>query len=279
METRILIIEDNEANLDLMAYLLKHHGYIVVTAMDGETGLQACFSADLDLILCDIQLPKFNGFEIIKHYHTMNKGDRVPIIAITAYAMVGDEEKILAAGFDGYLSKPIEPEKFISQIEAFLPLSLRLEQRNQQAKSYKRTISIDKPDYKGTILIVDDNPADLYLSEMLSRSIQLRPMLAQSVTEAFKLLSIEKPDLILSDYHLPDHNGVEFLGFLKKIDYYKDIPFFIISSSIPEEQRHTLQHSNEVEKIIFRPIEPQKFIELIDSAWRKYHLPCTLTNA
>lgn len=120
MAARILIIEDNAANLDLMAYLLRAYGHTVISASDGETGITAAREARADLVLCDIQLPDIGGAEVMDRLRSDPATAGTPIVAVTALAMVGDRESILAAGFDGYLAKPITPETFGRQVEAFL---------------------------------------------------------------------------------------------------------------------------------------------------------------
>lgn len=120
MPARILVIEDNTANLELMTYLLKAFGHFTIAARDGEAGLETALRESLDLIICDIELPKLNGYEVaqqLKQHPTLR---HVPLVAVTAYAMVDDRDKVLNAGFDGYISKPIEPELFVGQVEAFL---------------------------------------------------------------------------------------------------------------------------------------------------------------
>jgi CheY-like chemotaxis protein len=118
---RILIIEDNSANLDLMSYLLRARGHTVNGATDGESGLAAAREGRPDLILCDIQMPGMSGIEVVNHLRADGELHAMRVVAVTALAMVGDRESILAAGFDGYLAKPITPETFARQVEAFLP--------------------------------------------------------------------------------------------------------------------------------------------------------------
>lgn len=120
MKTRILIVEDNQTNLALMEYLLRAFGYEVLSAQNGEEGVDIALREQPNLILMDIQLPKMTGFESAGRIRAALQR-HVPIIAVTAFAMVGDRERVLAEGFDGYLSKPITPETFVSEIEAFLP--------------------------------------------------------------------------------------------------------------------------------------------------------------
>ena len=117
---RILVIEDNPANRDLMVYLLTAFGHTPLQAADGPTGLSLAQSERPDLILCDLQLPILSGYEIIRALRANAEHASLRVVAVTAYAMLGNREEALAAGFDGYIAKPIEPETFVSQIEAFL---------------------------------------------------------------------------------------------------------------------------------------------------------------
>jgi CheY-like chemotaxis protein len=117
---RILVIEDNADNRELMSYLLKAHGYTIETAADGELALQALARTRFDLIVCDVHLPKVDGLQIVAAVKSSRDIASVPIIAVTALAMVGDRERLLAAGFDAYVPKPIEPESFVELIKKSL---------------------------------------------------------------------------------------------------------------------------------------------------------------
>jgi CheY-like chemotaxis protein len=120
MPARILIIEDNPTNMELMVYLLQAFGYIPLTAASGAEGLNA--AQDLpDLIICDIELPDMTGYDIAGKLKQDERLNAIPLVAVTAFAMVGDRDRVLAAGFNGYIAKPIEPEVFVTQVEAFLP--------------------------------------------------------------------------------------------------------------------------------------------------------------
>lgn len=120
MSARILIIEDHPANMELMAYLFNAFGYVPLSAFDGEAGIEAAQREIPDLILCDINLPKMDGYDVVHNLKGNPALRQIPVIAVTALAMVGDREKLLDAGFDGYVGKPIEPETFVAQIEKFL---------------------------------------------------------------------------------------------------------------------------------------------------------------
>lgn len=117
---RILIIEDNPENMQLMMYLLTAFGHTVLETTLGEKGLRLAKEESPDLILCDLHMPGMDGYEVAKRLKLDPQLAAIPLVAVTAYAMVGDREKVLAAGFNGYISKPINPELFVSEIEIFL---------------------------------------------------------------------------------------------------------------------------------------------------------------
>lgn len=117
MSARILVIEDNEENLALVDYLLRTHGYDTLLARTGADGLAAATSSRPDLILLDVRMPFMDGYEVARAIRTDRALDAVPIVAVTASAMVGDRERIARAGFDHYVQKPIDPETFIAEVE------------------------------------------------------------------------------------------------------------------------------------------------------------------
>jgi two-component system cell cycle response regulator DivK len=120
MQKRILIVEDNELNMKLFADLLDAHGYETLQTRSGFEGLELARQHKPDLILMDIQLPEVSGIEVtqwIKEDETLR---HIPVIAITAFAMKGDEEKIRRGGCEAYLSKPISIVKFLETVRHYL---------------------------------------------------------------------------------------------------------------------------------------------------------------
>lgn len=118
--SHVLIVEDNAANMELMAYLLEHGGFRVTRARDGEQALAGLGAERPDLVVCDVHLPQIDGRLLLPLLRQACGDRRLPVIAVTALAMIGDRDRLLAEGFDGYLSKPIEPQDFARQIRAFL---------------------------------------------------------------------------------------------------------------------------------------------------------------
>jgi CheY-like chemotaxis protein len=120
MKGKILVIEDNEQNLYLMTFILEKNGYQTVAAQDGQAGIEAACRERPDLIILDIQLPLMDGYEVARRLKERPESKDIPIVAVTSYAMVGNRERILAAGCEGYIEKPINPETFVDEVERYL---------------------------------------------------------------------------------------------------------------------------------------------------------------
>ncbi|MFC1909561.1 response regulator [Chloroflexota bacterium] len=120
MKEKILIVEDNQQNMRLIAMTLRAGEYVVVTAVDGEEALEQAARERPDLIIMDIQLPKISGLEVTRRLRKMPEFKHTLILAITAYAMKGDEEKFIEAGCDAYLSKPINTRELPGKISEML---------------------------------------------------------------------------------------------------------------------------------------------------------------
>ena len=117
---KILVVEDNETNQKIIVRRLQKRGYDVVIASDGQEGVDQGRSQSPDLILMDMSLPIIDGWEATRQLKAAAETQGIPIIALTAHAMVGDREKALAAGCDDYDVKPIELERLLGKIEALL---------------------------------------------------------------------------------------------------------------------------------------------------------------
>lgn len=221
---RILIIEDNPANIELMSFLLSAYGHAPLSAADGPRGVAAARSERPDLIACDVNLPGMDGFAVLAEL----KGDPalagVPILAVTALAMTGDREKVLAAGFDGYISKPIEPESFVAELEAFLtstPAPASAPPASAAAASPPVTpmaandataTAASSATGARTLLLVDDDRFMLgVLNDMLIGQ-PYRVLSACSGEEALQVLSHEPVEVILCDQAMPGMRGTEVLA-------------------------------------------------------------------
>jgi len=117
---RILIVEDNELNMKLLRDVLEAYGYATITTAEGETALALARANRPDLILMDLQLPDISGFDAVRQLKDDAETRSIPIVAVTAFAMVGDERKALTGGCDGYIAKPILLRDFLNLVEKFI---------------------------------------------------------------------------------------------------------------------------------------------------------------
>jgi two-component system, cell cycle response regulator DivK len=117
---KILLVEDNEMNRDMLSRRLIKKGYEVVMALDGEQAIEMAGSESPDLILMDISLPGLDGWEATRRLKAMPETKAIPIIALTAHAMAGDREKCLEAGCNDYDTKPVEFPRLLGKIQGFL---------------------------------------------------------------------------------------------------------------------------------------------------------------
>ena len=118
--SKVLIVEDNENNMELISFIIEASGNETIQAVNGLTGVEMALNEKPDYIILDIQLPDIDGLEVLKRIRANENGTRVPIIAMTSYAMAGDKERMINAGCNGYIEKPIDPERVIDQINKIL---------------------------------------------------------------------------------------------------------------------------------------------------------------
>ncbi len=120
MAKTILIVEDDTKNMTLFRDLLQVSGYSTIEASDGKQGIELAKAKKPDLILMDIQMPGMDGLEATRILKADAATSNIPVIALTAYAMKGDKERILEAGCDGYLAKPINTDEFLKEVAEYL---------------------------------------------------------------------------------------------------------------------------------------------------------------
>ena len=262
MAARILIVEDNPANLELMTYLLGASGYPTLSARDGVDGLRIAIEELPDLIICDVQLPKMSGYEVAQQVKRSKDLCGIPLIAITAFARVSDRAEALAAGFDGYFSKPIDPETLVQQLEAFLRPALRL---TAPVRSWSVINPIPKPRARTrTVLVVDNVQANLDLSVSLREYSSFTVVTARGPKEALRLTRQARPDLILSDIYMPGSSGYDFIQEIKNDHRLSSIPFIFITSTATTERDRLHGLALGAAKFLFRPIEPQQLLKEVE---------------
>ncbi len=278
---RILVIEDNAASLQLMVYLLRAFGHETLEAVDGVEGLARVERENPDLIVCDVHIPRVDGYEVCRRLKADPVLREIPIIAVTALAMVGDRAAIMAAGFDGYISKPIDPETFVAEVERYLP--------NGEAADAPRTpmeaavgLAVPQPEAvpgprsvragngQGAVaLVLDDRVANRQLAHSILEPCGYRVLHAGTVAEALALLEREHPDVILADVHLPDGTGLELIQVVRADARWRDIPFvFITSTAWPDDDLRRGMALG-ARSYLIRPIEPRVLLDEVEACLRE----------
>lgn len=120
MKTKILVVEDNENNLYVVSFLLTSAGFEVLKARDGVEGIESVKKYRPNLVLMDMKLPKLDGYEATRRLKADPELKSIPVIGLTAYAMSDDEEKVLAAGCEGFITKPIDPDTFLDTLKMYI---------------------------------------------------------------------------------------------------------------------------------------------------------------
>ena len=120
--SKVLVVEDNEMNMQLVEYLLEEGGFEIVKATSGEEALRLTTSEKPDLVLMDIHLPGMDGLSVVRQMKQNDNTRSIPVLALTAHAMRGDRDRFLEAGCDGYISKPIDVKTFIPSLQRYLGL-------------------------------------------------------------------------------------------------------------------------------------------------------------
>lgn len=254
MCARILIIDDNRTNLDLMLYLLTKHGHTPIGKRDPQTGLLAALEGNYDLCLCDILMPGIDGFEIAKRIKAGAHSKGKSLVAVTALAMLGDRGRVLGAGFDGYLPKPINPETFVAQVEAFLP------------KSLPNDAPPAKPVSKARVLIVDDLAINRKLMVTILEYGGYEVMQARNGAEAIEMARRKRPDLMIFDVNMPIMNGRQLIEELRGNEETKAMRLALYTASLADDELQAFVGWSGVRCIIEKPSEPTHVLQMVRSA-------------
>lgn len=293
MVPSILLIEDDPDSLDLMSFVLRAFGHLPLLATNGAEGLEIASRQRLDLIVCDIQMPVMDGFQLARQLKRAGPLSRIPLIAVTSLAMVGDRGKVLAAGFDGYIEKPLDPETFVQQLESFLPPGLRVAAQKSQARTSlpddrggceevvtaagtngNGRIAVEPsclvcdvaphPTAGASILIVDNSAANLELLVTMLQPFRYLLQTANSVGDAIRMALRQPPDLIMSDVHMPGEDGFDLLRQVKSDAQLRDIPFVVVSSSAFHNNDRARAIAMGARKFLDRPLDAVTLVREIE---------------
>ena len=216
----ILVIEDNALNMKLVRSLLVLGGYQVLEAGDAERGVELVSFHMPDLILMDIQLPGMDGLEATRILKSQEKTKAIPIVALTSYAMPGDEIKAQEAGCSGYITKPINTRTFLETVKKYL--------NHQPVAPSPAPQGLYR--HKNLILVVDDDPMNVKLLSAKLPANQFNTIQAHNGEEALRRAIHENPDLILLDIMMPEMDGYEVSHRLKTNPATENIPIILVTA-------------------------------------------------
>jgi two-component system cell cycle response regulator len=254
---RLLLIEDNPDSLELMALLVGAAGHLALTAGDGASGLALAQAELPDLIVCDVQMPGMDGFAVARQLKSEPQLQAIPLVAVTALAMPADRSEILAAGFDGYIAKPINPEEFVLQLETFLPDELF-------PLSWSSEALLDGGERQGAqILVVDDSATNRELVRIILEPFGYGIVAAGNVIQAMEQLMSRPFDLVVSDLQLHEEDGMAFLTVMRADPRLTRLPFILFSSAEWDGAARERARELGVEHFLTRPIEPQGLLDAV----------------
>lgn len=252
---KILLVEDNELNRDMLGRRLKRRGYELVTAVDGQEGVSKAQSENPDLILMDMSLPVMDGWTATGKLKANQNTASIPIIALTAHAMVGDRDKALSAGCDDYDTKPVDIKRLLEKMECLLSSTLApsnsespqnrppsvstseksstpVSQVTSQSIASSQLANITPPSKKATgkILIVDDieENRDMLSRRLLRKSYET--VLADSGEAALKVLDTTEISLVLLDVMMPGIGGIETLRQIRQRYSRLELPVIMVTA-------------------------------------------------
>lgn len=261
---RVLLVDDNAINLQLVSYLLQAAGCEVLALDNGQQALDALSAGHFDAVLCDVQMPVMDGCELARRVKADGRWRDLPLVALTALAMVGDREQVLQAGFDAYLSKPIDPTTFIDEFRRLVPglWSAPAPFAGEHAPAAPHGLSDDWPPGM-TILVVDDTVSNLALKQGMLQPLGVRVLTATTPDEALALARQEPPDLIISDIGLGQGTGFDVIREVKAEPALREVPFVFLTATHWDEDSRRRALELGADLYLTRPIETPVLLEKI----------------
>ncbi|RQP23542.1 response regulator [Piscinibacter terrae] len=249
MAARVLVVDDNLINRKLACSLLTMEGYVVQSCEDAEEVLRVLPLGAPDIILMDIGLPGMDGLALTRLLKADPRYAELPIIAMTAFTMKGDERKALDAGCNGYIAKPIDTRQLASQVQAYLD---EAERRKAQLK----------------VMIVEDHRIDMKLA---GERVRLSGHLVLSNTtaeQALESLSRQHPDVVLLDLNLPGMDGLSFVKLVKQDPATAMLPVVAVTAYPDRFQREDMLAAGCAAYLV-KPVEARQLLAALEEALRQ----------
>lgn len=270
---RILIVEDNEMNRDMLSRRLERRGYTTLLAIDGETGIDMARLERPDLILMDMSLPGIDGWEATRLLKADPNMCKIPIIALTAHAMSDDRDRSISAGCDDYDTKPVDINRLLAKIEHWLSAS-GVNKPAVDAPAVLTEVAAEAPPLSSVpavakILLVEDNEMN---RDMLSRRMSRRGyevITANDGEQGVNLALTTIPDLILMDMSLPGLDGWEATRLIKTSPDTSSIPIIALTAHAMSTDREKAVQAG-CDDFDTKPVEIDRLLIKIDDCLRKF---------
>ena len=245
MSAKILVVDDNPTNLKLVSDVLEFEGYDILKAVDAEEA-QVVLSATLpDLILMDIALPGMDGLTLTRKLKAEERTRCIRIVALTAFAMKGDDQKAFDAGCDGYITKPIDTRKLTDQVAGFLARA-----------------SGQSPISRMKILVIEDNTVDIKLSTLILSTTGHDVSAVEAAEQVFGAIKEDRPQLILLDLDLTGMDGLALLRKLKADPVTRDICVVAITF-YPEQYSKAAALAAGCNTYLLKPLDTRELSDLL----------------
>jgi two-component system cell cycle response regulator len=250
VKRRILLVDDNALNRKLALDLLMLEGYEVQGCEDAVQALEVLSCGALpDLVLMDISLPGMDGLSLTRQLKAEPRFAAIPIVAMTAFAMKGDDRKALQAGCSGYITKPIDTRRFPAQVAAFMA------KREGDAAQLK-------------IMIVEDHRIDLKLAGDMARLSGHVVLSNTTAEQAIESLSQSHPDVVLLDLNLPGMDGLSFVRMIKADPKTRHLPVVAVTAYPDDYRREELMAAGCAAYLV-KPVDMQRLMGELAAASRR----------
>ena len=259
MSARILLVEEDWENLELMRFLLRSHGYEAITSSEGRSAAAVAERHMPDLVVCELQMPDVDGYQILANIRSSKLLAGIPVVALAAIAEPAEAQRVYAAGFQGHIVKPIAPNSFAEEVARHLPGRLR----QREAGASRRG------DSGRSILVVDDLRENLELVEIVLQHLGYDVTLALGKRDALRTLRSQRPDVIMSDVRMHDGDGYELLREVSLDLALSIIPFILITSAAKDEEERLRGLDMGADRYLFRPITPNTLRNEIEACIRE----------
>lgn len=263
---RVLVIEDNPVNLELMVFLLQAHGHTTSSAPDGASGITLARREGPDLVICDIQMPVLDGHAVAGLMRADPVLSRIPLVAVTAAAMVGDRERALASGFAAHVSKPIDPTTFMALIAPYLPQG----DKNDPVPSTEVSLGgvmlhpsqlAPRPDL--LLIVVDDRAMLREFKQHLLEPAGYNVIGCESAEEALRVMAERPVDIVLSDVAMPGMSGFDLLRRVRAEPATATLPFVILTAAAVDEAHRAEGLALGADAYLVRPVDPQDLLQVL----------------